>query len=217
MDRALKRKKFQTIAVVVVVLCALTTTAYLVWSKGESKFFLLATNPSITIQIKPFDDLSTEKANYVLKEIKKIYSNTVLLKSVKLPAQAFYKPRGRYRADTLIAWLSRRTPENAVTIGLTSKDVSTNKEKIVDWGVMGLGYCPGNACVVSTFRLKKTNLLDQLFKVAIHELGHTQGLPHCEVKSCFMRDAEGHNTADEEFEFCPKCKKVLAGKGWVFK
>ena len=54
----------------------------------------------------------------------------------------------------------------------------------------------------------------QFFKVAIHELGHTQGLPHCPEKSCYMRDAEGGNPTDEEVEFCPKCKKHLRTKNW---
>ena len=76
---------------------------------------------------------------------------------------------------------------------------------------MGLGYCPGKACVVSDYRIKnKTNY----FKVVLHELGHTMGLGHCVVKSCFMRDAEGHDTTDEETEFCTNCKNYLKNKGW---
>jgi archaemetzincin len=173
-------------------------------------------NPQLTIQIQPFDDILPDKVNYAFKEIKKVYSNTVLLTPVNMPRQAYYKPRNRYRADTIIAWLSRRTIGNYVTIGLTSKDISTDRGKIIDWGVMGLGYQPGNACVTSTFRLSKKTLLDQLFKVSVHELGHTQGLPHCENKGCYMQDAEGGNPADNEHEFCPKCRKVLESKGWVF-
>jgi archaemetzincin len=169
-----------------------------------------------TIQIQPFDDFPASQSQYVYHAVKKLYANTVLLKPVKLPARSYYKPRNRYRADSIIGWLSDRTPGNNVTLGLTSKDISTKKDKIVDWGVMGLGFQPGNACVVSTFRLNKKNLLDQLFKVSVHELGHTQGLEHCENKTCFMRDAEGHNTTDEEHEFCRKCKKRLEDKGWVF-
>src|SRR5204862_4616162 len=103
-----------------------------------------------------------------------------------------------------------------VTIYLTAKDISTSKDSIADWGVMGLVFCPGKACIASSFRLSRSEKLQQLFKVAIHELGHTQGLPHCEVPSCFMRDAEGHNPTNEEKDFCPKCKKYLEQKGWVF-
>lgn len=71
---------------------------------------------------------------------------------------------------------------------------------------MGLGYCPGKACVASSFRLSPQKRQQQFFKVAIHELGHTQGLAHCAIKTCLMRDAEGGNHLDEETDFCQKCK-----------
>ena len=76
---------------------------------------------------------------------------------------------------------------------------------------MGLGNCPGHACVVSSHRVRNKN---NFYKVIIHEMGHNMGLPHCNVKTCFMRDAEGHDTTDEETDFCEKCKAVLKSKGW---
>ena len=85
---------------------------------------------------------------------------------------------------------------------------------MADFGVMGLGYRPGNACVASTFRLNAENKSEQFYKVAIHELGHTQGLKHCPDKTCFMRDAEGKNPTNEEKDFCQNCKKVLRSKHW---
>jgi len=171
----------------------------------------------LTIVIQPFSDISVVQVNYVLKEVKKLYGNTILAKPIRLPETAWYPLRGRYRADTIIAWLSRRTSQRQVVIGLTSKDVSTTKGKIQDWGVMGLGYQPGNACVVSIFRLDKKNLLDQLFKVCVHELGHTQGLPHCVNRTCYMQDAEGGNPTDKETGFCTKCKHTMEQKGWLFQ
>jgi archaemetzincin len=107
-----------------------------------------------------------------------------------------------------------QTKDGRVTVGLTNKDISTDNGNIPDWGVMGLGYQPGKSCVVSTFRLSKRNLKEQYFKVAIHELGHTQGLPHCPNKTCLMTDAEGKNNTDKENGFCEKCKAFLIAKGW---
>ncbi len=109
------------------------------------------------------------------------------------------------------------TAPGHITIGLTSKDISTTKGKIEDYGIMGLGYTPGNACVVSTFRVSKENKQNQFFKFCIHELGHTSGLPHCPEKTCFMRDAEGGNPSNEEKDFCPKCKVHLISKDWNLK
>ena len=107
-----------------------------------------------------------------------------------------------------------RTPKNSVTIGLTNKDISATKGKIADFGIMGLGYRPGSACVASSFRLNSKNRNEQFYKITIHELGHTQGLKHCPEKTCFMRDAEGENHTDEETDFCKNCKKVLQQKHW---
>jgi len=166
------------------------------------------------VTIQPFSDLSPELTHYVLDQLKIVYPFCELKRIVQLPSFAYYRPRNRYRADSLIAFLGRNTTVNHVTIGLTSKDVSTCAHGVSDWGVMGLGFQPGNACVISTFRLNKQHLRDQLFKVAIHELGHTQGLPHCPEKSCFMADAEGGNPLERETDFCKNCKARLTNKGW---
>ena len=146
----------------------------------------------------------------------KVYPYVTLLKPIELPSSAFYKARNRYRADSIIAQLQRKSTKETVILALTGKDISTTKKGVGDWGIMGLGFRPGNACVASDFRLSGKEKLMQFFKVSIHEIGHTQGLPHCPVKTCFMRDAEGRNPTNEEVDFCPKCKEVLIGKGFSF-
>lgn len=168
----------------------------------------------VTIDLQPFGDISQPSVDYVMRELKKVYPDVKLKKAIPLPQLAFYNGRKRYRADSLISYLGKQTQTGHVTIGLTRKDISTTYGNYKDWGVMGLGYCPGPACIVSTFRLSKKDLNVQLFKTCIHELGHTQGLNHCIVKTCFMRDAEGKNCTAEEKEFCPKCRAVLESKGW---
>lgn len=169
---------------------------------------------AITIDLQPFSDITQDQIDFVHQELLKIYPNVEIKEAIELPKQAYYKERNRYRADTLIGFLNKRTPLDHVTMALTSKDISWTNGNIKDFGIFGLGLCPGKACVASTFRLSKTKTKIQLFKVAIHELGHTQGLPHCPVKTCFMRDAEGKNPTDEEKEFCPKCKTHLINRGW---
>ncbi|MDI9874940.1 matrixin family metalloprotease [Flectobacillus rivi] len=114
----------------------------------------------------------------------------------------------------MLVFLRQSKADDYVFIGLTNKDISNTKGSVKDFGVLGLGYSPGKACVASTFRLDKKARQEQLFKVAIHELGHTQGLPHCKQMHCFMRDAEGKNPTNEEKEFCKDCKKQLQKKGW---
>jgi archaemetzincin len=170
--------------------------------------------PSLIIDVQPFSDIPEKSVKYICDELRKVYPNVEVKKSISLPSTAYYKPRNRHRADSIIAFLSRNAIANHVTIGLTTKDISTTKGAIVDYGIMGLAYQPGSAGVVSCFRLSKTNTLEQFFKITIHELGHTQGLPHCPVKGCIMQDKEGKNKTPEEKGFCEACKTYLTSKGW---
>ena len=125
------------------------------------------------------------------------------------------KPRNRYRADSTIKWLKQIKPDSARTIvGITNEDVSVNKGAHKDYGVMGLGYKPGKACVVSTFRLRKTassrkHFQQRLFKVVVHEMGHNFGLDHCPDETCIMVDAEGQMKLDQEKDLCSSCKQKL--------
>lgn len=168
-----------------------------------------------TINLQPYDGLDKEITEYVFAELNKVYPKLKLQAYQSLPQSAYYKPRNRYKADTIIAILRDITADREYTVGLTSKDISTdNGPGIPDWGVMGLGFQPGKACVASTFRVSKTNIKQQYFKVVIHELGHTQGLPHCPDKTCIMTDAEGKNNTENEKGFCKKCKTFLENKGF---
>lgn len=170
----------------------------------------------ITILIQPFSDMKSENVEFVANKIKEVYPNVKILESIDLPKSAYYKERNRYRADSLLRFLNQKTQNGFVTIGLTSKDISATKGKIKDFGMMGLGYRPGKSCIASNFRLNKSNTDEQFFKIAIHELGHTQGLKNCPEKKCFMRNAGGKNPTDEEIDFCEKCKTFLMNKNWKF-
>lgn len=186
----------------------------LIFSCEKSKDNALETEEEVTILIQPFEDIKPNQLAEISENIRKIYPKIKILEPIGFPKNAFYQPRNRYRADSIIKYLRVQTPKNAVTLALTNKDISVTKGKVADFGVMGLGYRPGNACVASTFRLNAENKSEQFYKVAIHELGHTQGLKHCLDKTCFMRDAEGKNPTDEEKDFCQNCKKVLRQKHW---
>lgn len=175
-----------------------------------------AAKPAVTILIQPFKDIQPESIEKVTEGIKKVYPNVKVLDAIDFPENAYYKERKRYRADSIIKFLNNKTKEGFVTIGLTAKDISATRGTIKDFGIMGLGYRPGKACVASNFRLNKENRDEQFYKIAIHELGHTQGLPHCPEKMCFMRDAEGKNPTNEETDFCKKCKTFLINKNWKF-
>lgn len=166
------------------------------------------------INIQPFKGTDPAEVAEVADSIRNYYSPVNVLPAVDMPGFAYYKPRARYKADSILRFLSKRTPKDQVTLGITKSDISTPKGENPDWGVMGLGQCPGRSCVASSFRLNMAKGHDQLFKVSIHELGHTMGLSHCPVLSCYMRNADGGNPLDEETGFCKKCRAYLKSCGW---
>ena len=100
-----------------------------------------------TILIQPFSGMPPSEVTFLYAALQKSYDQVKLNTEITLPASAFYPPRNRYKADSLIAFLACRSVGNTIIIGLTQQDISTSKGDIPDWGVMGLGYQPGKASV----------------------------------------------------------------------
>ena len=182
-------------------------------TKKENKEEIQINNQKVIV-IQPLGDFKTSQSKEIYNQIKAINSVVVLRQNIPFPVNSFYKPRNRFRADSIIKNLKNNIGKDSVIVGLSNSDISTTKNKHRDWGVMGLGYNPGKACVVSDFRLSKVNKKQQFYKLVLHELGHTEGLPHCKTKTCLMRDAEGGNHFDEEKGFCMNCNNFLKSKGW---
>ena len=177
-------------------------------------------NEKHTIAILPFSGVDSG----LVKELKaglqkQLTVEPVVLDNTSLPDFAFYKPRQRYIADSLLVFLRQiNTNKFEKIIGLTTKDISTRKGDIENWGILGLGTCPGEVCVVSTFRAGKSKVsysvfLRRMTTLALHELGHTYGLEHCPVTTCLMKDADGKMNLDDGDSYCSKCRNYLLEKG----
>jgi archaemetzincin len=174
----------------------------------------LQPKPIVILQPLEFND--TSALQQLQTSVEAFYPVTVIIAAnKKLPNDLFYKPRNRHRADRIIHWLRMNMPDSVRTIvGVTGKDISTTKNNVYDYGVMGLGYRPGHACVVSRFRpsktaKSKTHLQQRLLKLVIHEMGHNFGLPHCSNEECFMVDAEGKMKLDKERYLCTNCRQQV--------
>jgi len=165
-----------------------------------------------------YDNFDTAILNTAVKEATGFYNcSAIILPPQSLPAFAFYKPRQRYKADSLLKFQSGLLPPGCQTVaGLTQKDISTSMPGKPDWGIFGLGYRPGNACVISVCRLGSTSYeqyKEWFIKVLLHELGHNMGLAHCKYhEQCLMNDANGSLAqVDKERKWlCSHCRKLLA-------
>ncbi|MBW2734341.1 MAG: matrixin family metalloprotease, partial [Deltaproteobacteria bacterium] len=139
-----------------------------------------------------------------------------VLKRLALPRAAYYPPRRRYRGEKLLDFLVQKAPKDASRVlGLTGVDISTTKGRYKDWGILGLATMDGQTCVISAFRARKKarsvlHARQRLAKVAVHEIGHTLGLPHCPTRGCLMEDARGKvATSDGEYDLCSSCREKL--------
>lgn len=176
--------------------------------------------PKVSVAIQPLGQVDGAILEEVQAGISSLYDVQVKLLSPKeLPADAYYKPRQRYRAEKLLDFLLS-LPQNGADkiIGVTEQDISTTKGGHEDWGIFGLGLVGGRVCVVSSFRLRKgpkgTEFFNaRLVKVVNHELGHAFGLDHCSSANCLMEDAAGSiQTVDRETgDLCPACRAKLGG------
>jgi archaemetzincin len=174
------------------------------------------------VYVQPFGSgTSSAQGDFVERSLLAFYDvEVVRLAPIALPKTAFYPPRRRYRAERLLAALGELAPTDAYRIlGVTDSDISTTKGDVADWGVMGLGSLDGKTCVLSSFRCHRGARNDahatiRLGKTAVHELGHTFGLPHCPTRGCIMEDGHGTVfTSDREYDLCSTSRLRLLQTG----
>ncbi len=176
------------------------------------------------IELQPLGDFSDKEAERLREEFVKqlalvfgdktkaeLDASICVRERKEIPASCLYKPRNRYWAGAILKMLHEEHGGNdeIVSIGLTHRDISTSIHGRYNYGIMGLSYRSGDACVVSTYRLKRK---DDLWKVTMHEFLHSRGLPHCKKDNpkCLMQDAHGKNTFYMKHGLCEDCKGKIA-------
>lgn len=211
------RKTFVTLTVGLIIILMSSCSSWKKTSSTEDDSDTLCTCPPesyVHIDLQPFGDFTQKEANQLKEELEKhlvpIYLSEIeVLPKKDIPASCLYKPRNRYWAGNILGFLKQQNQgSDFVTIGLTHRDISTSIHGNYNYGIMGLSFRPGNACVVSTFRLKRK---DDLWKVTTHEFLHSRGLPHCKKDNpkCLMQDAHGKNTFFMKNRLCQDCQKAL--------
>ena len=142
--------------------------------------------------------------------------------AVPLPKSAQSTEKARYRAEKLLDVLATMPLTGDLThakvMGVAEIDIVTEKNGNPNWGILGLGAIDGRCSVISTYRMRRkfekgggapdALVRERLWKISLHELGHTLGLVHCPTKGCIMEDGHGTvKTIDGETELCAPCAK----------
>lgn len=127
---------------------------------------------------------------------------------------AFDGSRRQTYSTALLARLAQAPlAEGIVLLGVTDADLYVP----VLTFVFGEAQMPGRAALVSMHRLREefyglpsnpALLEERLLKEALHELGHTQGLRHCDDWRCVMVSSHTVEKLDlKEADFCAACRR----------
>ena len=128
------------------------------------------------------------------------------------PAFAYDAKRHQFYSTAILKALAL-LPER--TLGVTAVDLFVPVLSFV-FGEAQLG---GRAALVSVCRLRQEfyglpaddrAVTDRLLKEAVHELGHTYGLRHCEDWQCAMSSSHAVERIDVKMaELCSRCRRAV--------
>lgn len=130
------------------------------------------------------------------------------------PAPTFHGERQQYHSSELLELIQKMAvPGCWRLLGVTSVDLYI---PILTF-VFGEAQLGGTCALASYHRLRQelyglapdpTLLRERLFKEALHELGHTAGLTHCEDYRCVMSSSHSVELVDlKEAELCQSCRQ----------
>jgi archaemetzincin len=139
-----------------------------------------------------------------------------ILPAEKIPAHTpGLLNNGRYNSTALLLYLTKRIPENAAKVlAVTRLDLYSP----IFSHLYGEAQLRGTCALMSLYRLRQefydkpadpALFLSRCRKEAIHELGHTFGLMHCQDSNCIMHPSSTIEDTDTKSEsFCPVCEKM---------
>jgi archaemetzincin len=130
---------------------------------------------------------------------------------------SFNTSRGQYHSTEILARMGAHiTPDSWRLLGVAAVDLYI---PILTF-VFGEAQLNGMLAVVSTHRLRQEFygfpadeplVTDRLLKEAVHELGHTFGLTHCDDTECVMAPSHAVEWIDlKTSHYCPKCAVAVA-------
>lgn len=171
------------------------------------------------VPIGPVPDKTIEQTAAALRDHAPV--NPVIVQRHGFPRRARSPRAGAYRATVLLDWLDTLAiPHDGKIMGLTEADIVTQKGKHPIWGILGIGSIDGRSSLISTYRMRRkwenggapeALVRERLWKIAIHELGHTLGLEHCPKIGCIMEDGHGTvKTVDRDTVLCDSCAARFA-------
>jgi archaemetzincin len=184
-----------------------------------------------------FEDYTTTIVSPLIQRLSKIFGDKARINSSSLqsfsslqsssittmpPTYLFDKARKQWISDSLLDWLLESNDPDITTKVLAICDFDAYSDELNF--VFGEAHLGGRVAAIYLSRLREEvyvrksdknnnkNLFEQrVIKEAVHELGHTFGLRHCQISKCVMHFSNSLQDTDfKDDMFCERCNKSLA-------
>lgn len=173
------------------------------------------------IELQPLGDVHPDVLEILSLALHKTFDVPSTIRDRCLSIEQFYdEPRGQYNSTAILHSLTSPAPmqrklhgsgDDVRVVGVTQHDLFIPILTYV-FGEAALG---GSVAVVSYHRFRnelyglpsnQQLVQERLWKVTVHEIGHTSGLEHCMLQQCVMHAASYVEELDlKGHEFCPYC------------
>jgi archaemetzincin len=168
------------------------------------------------IDLQPVGTIS----DIILQELKQGLQNTFgcpfkINEPLPIPSSSFNPERDQYLSDAFIDLLKHSRKARVTVLGITDVNLYTSGLNFV----FGQASEEGGVAVISLNLLRQENyglpadpqlLAERALKEAIHELGHTLGMGHCQDGICIMHFSNSLIDTDiKKPFFCGRCRPKL--------
>jgi len=172
----------------------------------------------VDVEVLPFDDVNGEILSLLSEELPLhlplLHCKTAGKRS-ELPMDSYDRQRKQYNSSKILDMLASTHPqaENGRILAVTSHDLFVPSLNFV------FGQAMSRYAIISLTRLSPrfyglSEDVDiywrRITKEAVHELGHTMGLPHCRDQFCVMYFSNSiYDTDRKSSDLCVTCKRRI--------